>query len=59
MLICALCVCFLSAELFTWALDKPISDEEARECACRQPGRSWHINETKLSEMGELAGNPT
>jgi hypothetical protein len=42
------------AALFTWALDRPISDEQARRCAKRQQGRSWEVVESELGALGEF-----
>ncbi|KAK9797754.1 hypothetical protein WJX73_006847 [Symbiochloris irregularis] len=42
---------FLS-ELFTWALDTPITREQAMRCAKREPGRSWEAIERELHKLG-------
>lgn len=40
------------AELFTWVLDVPISEEQAMRCAKREPGRSWEAIESELHKLG-------
>lgn len=40
------------ADLFSWALDRPVSKDEAMRCARRQPGRSWETVDQELHNMG-------
>ncbi len=48
----SLAECTMCADLFTWALGRLVTDDEARSCACRQQGRSWQVKETRLAELG-------
>ena len=43
------------ATLFTWASGKAVSDEEAKRCAKRDPGRSWEAIESEMVAIGESA----
>ncbi len=41
------------AELLCWALDRPVTREQAMTCARRQQGRSWEIVESAVRDLGE------
>eukprot|EP00967_Tisochrysis_lutea_P083118 scaffold115378_cov17-Tisochrysis_lutea.AAC.1 len=43
----------ICAELLCWALDRPITREQAMGCARRQQGRSWEIVESAVRDLGE------
>ncbi|KAL4443494.1 hypothetical protein ABPG75_011231 [Micractinium tetrahymenae] len=40
------------AELFTWALGRPVDEEQTKKCAKREPGRSWEALEGELAAIG-------
>ncbi len=40
------------AELFTWVLEKKVSEEQAMRCAKREAGRPWEANEPELHKLG-------
>jgi len=40
------------SSLFTWALDRRISRDEAMMCARRLPGRSWEAVDEELARLG-------
>lgn len=42
----------LLAELLCWALDRPITHEQAMTTARRQQGRSWEIVESAVRDLG-------
>lgn len=45
--------CHLPAGLFTWAIQRPITKEQAMRCAKREPGRSWEALDTELQRLSE------
>ena len=40
--------------LFGWALGRNVSEEEAKRCAKREPGRSWEALEGEMAALGEF-----
>ncbi|GAB4818490.1 hypothetical protein N2152v2_005536 [Parachlorella kessleri] len=40
------------ATLFTWATGRTITEEDARRCAKREPGRSWEALEAEMAALG-------
>ncbi|KAI7842903.1 hypothetical protein COHA_003415 [Chlorella ohadii] len=40
------------AELFSWALGRPVDEESCKKCAKREPGRSWEAIEIELQAIG-------
>ena len=40
------------AALFSWALNRRVSKDEAMRCARRQPGRSWELVDEELRKLG-------
>ena len=46
------------ADLFSWALGRTVSKDEAMRCARRQPGRSWETVDQELHNMGGWSPSP-
>ena len=40
------------AELFSWALGRPIGVDQASRCARRRPGMSWEADQHELQTLG-------
>lgn len=40
------------SQLFGWALGRPVSEDEAKRCAKREPGRSWEALEVEMNALG-------
>jgi hypothetical protein len=38
--------------LFTWALGRQVTEDEAKRCAKREPGRSWEALESEMALLG-------
>jgi hypothetical protein len=41
------------AQLFTWALDRPVTEDEAMLCVYHSVGQSWAAVEEELAKLGE------
>eukprot|EP00884_Botryococcus_braunii_P013755 jgi/Botrbrau1/22380/Bobra.0002s0057.1 len=40
------------ADVFSWATGRPVSAQQAKQCAKREPGRSWEAIESELHKLG-------
>lgn len=40
------------AELFSWAMGRPVDEESTKKCAKREPGRSWEALDSELANIG-------
>jgi hypothetical protein len=45
------------AELFSWALGRPIDVAQAKRCATRRPGMSWEADHEELHMLGATSSN--
>lgn len=41
------------ADLLTWVTGRPITSEQAKKCAKREPGRSWEALPEELHKLGK------